>query len=49
MICQKCGGRLIGIIYPNGYEELECEKCGCGIQDARMNEVYNEKYANRPY
>lgn len=43
MICPSCGGHMVGITYPNGYEEWECEDCGCVIQDAKMNEEYNER------
>lgn len=43
MKCPNCGGFMVGITYPNGYEEFECEECGCVVQDAHMNELYNEK------
>ena len=44
MICPNCGARMVGITYPDGYMECECENCGITIQDAQMNEEYNERY-----
>ena len=34
---------MVGITYPDGYEEFECENCGTTIQDAAMNAEYDEK------
>ena len=44
MICPTCGENMMGITYPNGYMEFECENCGTSIQDAEMNREYDERY-----
>lgn len=36
MKCPNCGGRMITVTYPNGWEEEECQDCGMTAYDNQL-------------